>query len=182
MGTDLTSLIIKEYLYQYDLKDCRKFIINDGITTDYFLVEEVNGIINQLKFQVSRKKKEILAIGKSISILKNLDYYQYFICVNLPQIADNNPYKLEFQKLRILIIGAFSKLSKIITLSQDNLVEKWNKTSEILLGVVSNAVLSYRSNQSLKNVQEKKGQYLPLFEFLELDIKKIENALDCIYM
>lgn len=182
MKTDLTSLIINKYLYLYDLKSCQKFITNDGITTDFFLVKEVNGIINQIKFQVTRKKREILSIGKSISILKNLDYYQNFICINLPQIPDNNPYKLEFQKLRILIIGAFSKLSRIITSSQNDVVEKWNKISDILLSIVSNSVLSYRANQNSKNSQEKKGQYLSLFEFLELDMKKIENALDCMYV
>jgi hypothetical protein len=84
--------------------------------------------------------------------------------------------------LRILIIGAFSKLSRIITSSQNDVVEKWNKISDILLNIVSNSVLSYRANQNSKNSQEKKIQYPSLFEFFELDMKKIENALNCMYM
>lgn len=182
MKTDLTSSIINHYLNIYDFKKCKKLIVKDGINTDLFFVEKDNAVINEIRFHAKTKKKEIISIGKSISIIKNLDHYQNLICINLPQIADNNPYKRELQKMRILIIGAFSKFSKIMSLSQVNLIEKWNNISAILLNIVSGMMVSYRSNQGFENSEGTRDQYPFLFEFFELDIKKISHALDYLYL
>ena len=182
MKTDLTSIILNYYLYLYDFEKCKKFIIKDGINTDLFIVEKDNSVIKEIKFHVKTKKKEVITIGKSISLMKNLDHYQNLICINLPEILDNNPYKRELQKLRILIIAAFSKFSKIVSLSQANIIEKWNDKSTILLTVVSNLMVSYSSRESLDSKDITGNTYKSLYEFFELDIKKIDEALNFLYI
>jgi hypothetical protein len=175
-------MIINDYLYLYDPKKCKKFIIKDGINTDFFLIEKNNGIINEIKFHVISKKKVLLSIGKSISLIKNLDHYQNLICITLPDIPDTNPYKREFQKLRILIIGAFSKLAQIIHLPEVNEIDKWNSMSASLLDTVSNTVVWYRSKQTIEQSEDRSDKFLSLFEFFKLDIKKINYALDYLYL
>ena len=41
--------------------------------------------------------------GLALTLVKNFDEYQYIICNYVPQLSDNNIYKIKFQKVRILV-------------------------------------------------------------------------------
>jgi len=179
---DLTSLILDNCLYKYDIKNCYKLIIKDGIASDFFLVGKYANIFDAIEFHTVSLRKTIPSIGESISIIKNLDYYQDLICKTIPYLADNNPLKIILQKLRILIIGAFSKLSRLICCLDKNGIEQWNKISGSLLEVVSTTIISYRSNNLVDNHQSALDKATSFFIFFGLDLERIDEELKDLYL
>lgn len=179
---DLTSLILNNCLYKYDIKNCYKLIIKDGIASDFFLIGKYANIFDAFEFHTVLLRKTIPSIGESISIIKNLDYYQDLICKSIPNLADNNPLKIILQKLRILIIGAFSKLSRLICCLDKKGIEDWNKISGSLLEIVSTTIVSYRSNNVLKNHQSALDKATSFFIFFGLDLERIDDALKDLYL
>jgi hypothetical protein len=179
---DLTSLILDNCLYKYDIKNCYKLIIKDGIASDFFLIGKYANIFDAIEFHTVSLRKTIPSIGESISIIKNLDYYQDLICKTIPNLADNNPLKIILQKLRILIIGAFSKLSRLICCLDKNGIEQWNKISGSLLEIVSTTIVSYRSNNGLENHQSALDKATSFFIFFGLDLERIDDALKDLYL
>lgn len=179
---DLTSLILDNCLYKYDIKKCYKLIIKDGIASDFFLIGKYANIFDAIEFHTVSLRKTIPSIGESISIIKNLDYYQELICKTIPNLADNNPLKIILQKLRILIIGAFSRLSKLICCLDKNGIEQWNKISGSLLEIVSTTIVSYRSNNGLENHQSALDKATSFFIFFGLDLQRIDDALKDLYL
>lgn len=179
---DLTSLILDNCLYKYDIKKCYKLIIKDGIASDFFLIGKYANIFDAIEFHTVSLRKTIPSIGESISIIKNLDYYQDLICKTIPNLADNNPLKIILQKLRILIIGAFSRLSKLICCLDKNGIEQWNKISGSLLEIVSTTIVSYRSNNGLENHQSALDKATSFFIFFGLDLQRIDDALKDLYL
>jgi hypothetical protein len=179
---DLTSLILDNCLYKYDIKKCYKLIIKDGIASDFFLIGKYANIFDAIEFRTVSLRKTIPSIGESISIIKNLDYYQDLICKTIPNLADNNPLKIILQKLRILIIGAFSRLSKLICCLDKNGIEQWNKISGSLLEIVSTTIVSYRSNNGLENHQSALDKATSFFIFFGLDLQRIDDALKDLYL
>ncbi|MGB9168490.1 MAG: hypothetical protein WCB31_06150 [Nitrososphaeraceae archaeon] len=179
---DLTSLILDNCLYKYDIKKCYKLIIKDGIASDFFQVGKYANIFDAIEFHTLSLRKTIPSIGESISIIKNLDYYQDLICKTIPHLADNNPLKIILQKLRILIIGAFSKLSRLICCLDKNGIEQWNKISRSLLEIVSTTIVSYRSNNGLENHQSALDKATSFFIFFGLDLERIDEELKDLYL
>lgn len=179
---DLTSLILNNCLYKYDIKNCYKLIIKDGIASDFFLIGKYANIFDAIEFHTVLLRKTIPSIGESISIIKNLDYYQDLICKTIPNLADNNPLKIILQKLRILIIGAFSKLSRLICCLDKKGIEDWNKISGSLLEIVSTTIVSYRSNNGLENHQSALDKATSFFIFFGLDLERIDDALKDLYL
>lgn len=179
---DLTSLILNNCLYKYDIKNCYKLIIKDGIASDFFLIGKYANIFDAIEFHTVLLRKTIPSIGESISIIKNLDYYQDLICRTIPNLADNNPLKIILQKLRILIIGAFSKLSRLICCLDKKGIEDWNKISGSLLEIVSTTIVSYRSNNGLENHQSALDKATSFFIFFGLDLERIDDALKDLYL
>ena len=179
---DLTSLILNNCLYKYDIKNCYKLIIKDGIASDFFLIGKYANIFDAIEFHTVLLRKTIPSIGESISIIKNLDYYQDLICRTIPNLADNNPLKIILQKLRILIIGAFSKLSRLICCLDKKGIEDWNKISGSLLEIVSTIIVSYRSNNGLENHQSTLDKATSFFIFFALDLERIDDALKDLYL
>ena len=179
---DLTSLILNNCLYKYDIKNCYKLIIKDGIASDFFLIGKYANIFGAIEFHTVLLRKTIPSIGESISIIKNLDYYQDLICRTIPNLADNNPLKFILQKLRILIIGAFSKLSRLICCLDKKGIEDWNKISGSLLEIVSTIIVSYRSNNGLENHQSALDKATSFFIFFGLDLERIDDALKDLYL
>lgn len=179
---DLTSLILNNCLYEYDIKNCYKLIIKDGIASDFFLIGKYANIFDAIEFHTVLLRKTIPSIGESISIIKNLDYYQDLICRTIPNLADNNPLKIILQKLRILIIGAFSKLSRLICCLDKKGIEDWNKISGSLLEIVSTTIVSYRSNNGLENHQSALDKATSFFIFFGLDLERIDDALKDLYL
>lgn len=179
---DLTSLILNNCLYKYDIKNCYKLIIKDGIASDFFLIGKYANIFDAIEFHTVLLRKTIPSIGESISIIKNLDYYQDLICKTIPNLADNNSLKIILQKLRILIIGAFSKLSRLICCLDKKGIEDWNKISGSLLEIVSTTIVSYRSNNGLENHQSALDKATSFFIFFGLDIERIDDALKDLYL
>ena len=57
---------------------------------------------------------QIPAILRSVSIAKNLDYYQNKICHEIPSIPDTEQIKLILQTLRVIIITLFLRLNKLM--------------------------------------------------------------------
>lgn len=179
---DLTSLILNNCLYKYDIKNCYKLIIKDGIASDFFLIGKYANIFDAIEFHTVLLRKTIPSIGESISIIKNLDYYQDLICKTIPNLADNNPLKIILQKLRVLIIGAFSKLSRLICCLDKKGIEDWNNISGSLLEIVSTTIVSYRSNNGLENHQSALDKATSFFIFFGLDLERIDDALKDLYL
>ena len=178
---DLTTLIINNCLHKFDVNKCHKLTIKDGITTDLFLLPKYADIFDQIEFDSSSMRKNIPSIGYSLSIIKNLDYYQDLICKMIPSLLDSNPLKIALQKLRFLIMAAFSKLSRLIIYMNKNGIDEWNKISKYLLEIVSSTIVSYRSNNQFEDDQLLLDKS-DLFKFFDLDVNRINNILKDFYL
>jgi len=137
---------------------CFDIISKDGITTDIFEINKANGLFVKCSINVREIKSLIPAILRSVSIAKNLDYYQNKICHEISSISDTERIKLTLQKLRVIIIALFLKLNKLLieiktnTLSElSHDIEEWNKNSEETLIITSSILVNYEQRKT--NIQ-----------------------------
>lgn len=142
-------------------KPCSRLLESDGISSKIFTLRGFdNRKLIGLK-DVRLLKNSVPRLGIAINIVKNLDEYLYIVCNYVPNINDNNFFKIKFQKIRVLIHLLFNRLSKILSeaMDEDGLNE-WIDESNSLLVETSDLVLEYRD--SLKN--EKNGGAAENFE------------------
>src|SRR5918999_337159 len=104
--------LINKYLLSST--NCKKFLLKDGITSSYFEIESNPGFFTKSRLDVISLKNSCPQIGKSLSILKNFDHYQYVICTLIPNIDDTNPFKKVLQKIRFMIIFSFTKFFQLL--------------------------------------------------------------------
>ena len=116
---------------------CRKFLAGDGITTPEFTINTSAGIVEGLSLDARTAKKSLPAYGNVFSVAKNLDEYQYKLCVLVPSLPDS-PAKITLQKYRIAIAAAFAKLAAVIRENSDTL-QMWIMHACSLLIEASNA-------------------------------------------
>lgn len=110
-------------------------------------------------------KEKIKGLGISITIIKNLDEYQFLICKYIPDLSDQNIFKFKFQKMRLLIFLFISKFT--ITL-----IENRDQSSKILHD------LNTSGNGILKETSELIQLFRNTSTIEKLDIDKSKNLED----
>ena len=160
---------------------CRKLISKDGITTQELTIDKLQGIFESASINLKSQRIKFVSIGRAASIAKNLDEYQFILCSEIPYMSDSDPIKLQLQKYRIAIIGAFTKLAPLlINLNSNEDIQSWNSFADTLLIEVSEAYVKARSNQKeaerTYNIRLKE-----VLDYFELPEKEIEEELIRMY-
>ncbi|HZD81274.1 MAG TPA: hypothetical protein VE076_00235 [Nitrososphaeraceae archaeon] len=177
--TKLLQTIIQKHIIR-SLK-CRKLISKDGITTQELTIDKLQGIFESTSINLKSQRIKFVSIGRAASIAKNLDEYQFILCSEIPYMSDSDPIKLQLQKYRIAIIGAFMKLAPLlINLNSNEDIQSWNSFADTLLIEVSEAYVKARSNQKeaerTYNIRLKEA-----LDYFELPEKEIEEELIRMY-
>lgn len=157
-------------------------MIKDGITSSYFEIETNPGFFIKNRYDIIFLKNTFQNIGESMSILKNFDYYQYLICKMLPEIADINPFKKVFQKIRFVIICSFAKFISLLDTKDYVTITKWNILSKKNLELVAEMVNSYRQGIEFSNISNGFKFEDEICIFFNLNIDKIDEELNRYYL
>ena len=110
--SNLIRIIIQNYI---ETSNCFDIVAEDGITTDKFAISRSDSLFVQVSLSIRQVQLQIPAILRSVSIAKNLEYYQNKICHEIPSIPDTEQIKLILQTLRVIIITLFLKLNKLMS-------------------------------------------------------------------
>lgn len=157
-------------------------MIKDGITSSYFEIETNPGFFRKTRYDIISLKNTFQPIGESLSILKNFDYYQYLICRMLPDIADINPFKKVFQKIRFMIICSFTKFISLLDLKDYETIKQWNMLSKKTLELVAEIVNSYRQGVEFREISNDLKLDHEFCTFLNLNIENIDGELNRYYL
>jgi hypothetical protein len=180
-------------MYITNDRKCHKLLSNDGITSQILTIDKVGGLFEGITVNVKFQKTRFASIGSTSSLAKNLDEYQYIVCREIRSIPDNNPYKKDLQKYRVLIISAFAKLIPMLTsLSSDKNLQEWNRFAQILLTQVSETLAKARvnherydgTNSRLMNstALSKQNQIKDVCKFLDISEQEMDKLLEDLYL
>src|SRR5918995_5230353 len=180
--SNLIRIIIQNYI---ETSNCFDIISKDGITTDQFAISRSDSLFVQVSLSIRQIHLQIPAILRSVSISKNLNYYQNKICHEIPSIPDTAQIKLILQKLRVIIIALFLKLNKLMTekktnysLLGDNHFLEWNKYSEQILIPTSTIFVGYQQGRTeTKILDTAKGT----LDYLGISMSMIDNEMSYLY-
>lgn len=172
--------LINKYLLSST--NCKKFLVKDGITSSYFEIESNPGFFTKTRLDVTSLKNSCPQIGKSLSILKNFDHYQYVICTLIPNIADTDPFKKVLQKIRFMIISSLTKFFQLLQNNNYDQIEYWNFLSKQFLEVVAETVNYFRQGTKFDEMLNDFKLDDELFIYLKLDREKIDKVLDQFYL
>ena len=185
----LNEVISNVLLYS---QGCSKFLEYDGISSRIFSLKGFDNVKLIYFKDVKTLKSKVPTAGLALTLVKNFDEYQYIICNYVPQLSDNDVYKIKFQKVRILILLFFYTLSKIMSdsVETNNVLDKWIKEANSFLIELSQIILDYREylkknnnkNSTIKNISDKeyklKRDYYQYFNIAE---EKVEKMIFSIY-
>ena len=174
MPSLLNSIISR----QLSSSSCSKLLSGDGITSFDLTIKGVHGLFGPVSIDVRSTRKIVPAIGDVASVAKNLDEYQFLICLLVPSLPDSNPSKMELQKYRVAILAAFAKLVPLLLLKdirQDDLVQ-WSKHAKALLEETSDTYLKTNSNSKMQIASHK-----DVFEYFEVPVDRVQVALRAFY-
>lgn len=180
--SNLIRIIIQNYI---ETSNCFDIISKDGITTDQFAISRSDSLFVQVSLSMRQVHLQIPAILRSVSISKNLDYYQNKICHEIPSIPDTAQIKLILQKLRVIIIALFLKLNKLMTEKKtnyssldDNHFLEWNKYSEQILISTSTIFVGYQQGRTETKILDTiKGT----LDYLGISMSMIDNEMSYLY-
>jgi hypothetical protein len=145
----LDDVISNVLLYS---QGCSKFLEYDGISSRIFLLKGFDNIKLIYFKDVQLLRKKVPTAGLALTLVKNFDEYQYIICNYVPNLSDNNIYKIKFQKIRILVFLFFYKLSKILeSATETNVLDAWIKEANSFLLEISQIILDYRESLQKHN-------------------------------
>jgi|SRR6476469_3415139 len=173
----LIQLIINKHI---DSSKCRKLLSEDGITSQHLVVNKLEGLFENVSVNIRLQRLKLSSIGDTVSILKNLDEYQFIICSDIKSMSDINTLKLQLQKYRIAIIASFTKLVPIlIALNSNKDLQEWNFFAKTLLMEISEAVTKTRTNREYIKLHDTKKikDTLKFFEVPENEIDKTVKAM-----
>lgn len=178
----LIRLIVRNYV---ETSKCFPIISKDGITTDQFAIFQSDPLFVNCTLNIRRIRSQIPSISRSVSIAKNLDYYQNKICHEIPSIPDIEQIKSILQKLRIIIIALFLKLNKLmveyktnISLEYDKYLVVWNKHSEQVLMVTSTILIAYHQDKTEKKTLDTIRETL---DYLDISMSLIDDEMSYLY-
>ena len=175
-------LIVKNYV---ETSKCFPIISKDGITTDLFAIAQSDPLFLGSILNIRQLKSQIPSIARTVSIAKNLDYYQNKICHEIPSIPDTEAIKPILQKLRIIIIALFLKLNKLmvknktnISLEYDKHLVDWNNHSEQVLMVTSSILIGYQQGKTEKKMSDTIKETL---NYLDISMSLIDDEISYLY-
>ena len=164
---------------------CFSIVAKDGITTDQFAIHREDVLFVKASMSVRYVKIRIPAILGSISVAKNLDYYQCKICHEIPSIPDTERVKQMLQKLRVIIIALFLKLNKLMAETESENSDKynkyfleWNKYSEEILITTSAILIGYQQGKTkTKNIDTLKDT----MKYLQISMSVLDDEISHLY-
>lgn len=179
--SNIIRMIIQNYI---ETSKCFDIIAKDGITTDQFAISRSDSLFVQVSLSIRQVHLQIPAILRSVSIAKNLDYYQNKICHEIPSIPDTEQIKLILQTLRVIIIALFLKLNKLMTkktnysLLDDNHFLEWNKYSEQVLIATSTIFVSYQQRRTETKILDTIKETL---DYIGISMSMIDKEISYLY-
>ncbi|MEO9321720.1 MAG: hypothetical protein ABI361_13720 [Nitrososphaera sp.] len=156
---------------------CSRLLLGDGITTQDFSVARIPGLIEGMSVGAKEIKRELPAMGAAISVAKNLDEYDYRICLQVQSMADS-PAKLELQKHRIAAVASFSKLVELVITRDQEALVKWSSLAGRLLESASETMLKVTTNPKMNIVP---GRIREAMEFFGVPEEEVETSLMAFY-
>lgn len=174
-------MIIQNYI---ETSKCFDIIAKDGITTDQFAISKSDSLFVHVSLSIRQVHLQIPTILRSVSIAKNLDYYQNKICHEIPSIPDTEQIKLILQTLRVIIIALFLKLNKLMTkktnysLLDDNHFLEWNKYSEQVLIATSTIFVSYQQRRTETKILDTIKETL---DYIGISMSMIDKEISYLY-
>jgi hypothetical protein len=134
---------------------------------------------------IRQLRSKIPSIARTVSIAKNLDYYQNKICHEIPSIPDIEQIKPILQKLRIIIIALFLKLNNLMieiktkfSLDYDKNLVDWNDHSEHVLIISSSILIGYQQGKTEKKTLDTVKETL---NYLEISMSIIDDEISYLY-
>ena len=180
--SNLIRIIIQNYI---ETSNCFDIVAEDGITTDKFAISRSDSLFVQVSLSIRQVQLQIPAILRSVSIAKNLDYYQNKICHEIPSIPDTEQIKLILQTLCVIIIALFLKLNKLMTeiKTNDSLLDNnhfldWNKYSEEVLIATSTIFVGHQQGRTETKILDTiKGT----LDFIGMSMSMIDKEMSYLY-
>ena len=178
----LIRLIVKNYV---ETSKCFLIISKDGITTDVFAIAQTDPLFVNSDLNIRQLRSRIPSVARTVSIAKNLDYYQNKICHEIPSISDVAQIKPILQKLRIIIIALFLKLDELmvenktnISLEYDKYLVDWNRHSEKVLMITSTIFIGYQQGKIEKKTLDTIKETL---DYLDISMSLIDDETSQLY-
>jgi hypothetical protein len=180
------SKIIHAVVHRYiENSNCFDIVTKDGITTDTFEINRSDGLFVKASINVRQIQSQIPAILQSVSIAKNLDYYQNKICHEISSISDTEKIKVTLQKLRVIIIALFLRLNKLLIEIKRQVssghtynIEEWNKNSEETLIITSSILVLYQQG---KAETQNLDTLMRILEYLGTSTSAIDDQISYLY-
>ena len=177
--SNLIRTIIQNYI---ETSNCFDIIAKDGITTDIFAISS-DSLFVQVSLSIRQVHLQIPSILRSVSIAKNLDFYQKKICHEIPSIPDTEQIKLILQTLRVIIIALFLKLNNLMTKKNHSMLDdkhflEWNKYSEQVLIATSAIFVGHQQGRiETKMLDTIKGT----LDFIGISLSMIYKEMSYLY-
>ena len=164
--------------------NCIKIIVKDGVTENYFVIEPHSNLFSKISIDVPKTKDRCPQIARSVSIAKNLDFYQKNVCLEIKNIGDKNIIKQILQKLRVMVISALAKLNDLILRSDsiDKLritLTEWNLHANILLEIVSDYVTKFKGGTFERKLNH--PRLSAVLKYLNLNVKELNAEISIMY-
>ena len=179
------SHIIRSIVQNYiENSNCFAIVAEDGITTDQFAIHRSDLLFVKASLNLRQVQIRNPAILKSVSIAKNLDYYQNKICREIPSIPDKERVKLILQKLRVIIIILFLRLNKLmVEIKSDNSMYNnyfldWNRHSEEALIITSTILVGYQKGRTETKILDTIKRTL---DYLGISMSMIDDEISYLY-
>jgi hypothetical protein len=100
----------------------------------------------------------------------------------LPDIADINPFKKVFQKVRFMIICSLTKFISLLDFKDYETIKQWNILSKKILELVAEIVNSYRQGVELTEISNGFKLDHEFCTFFNLNIENIDEELNRYYL
>jgi hypothetical protein len=178
----LIRLILQHYI---ETSKCFLIISKDGITTDQFAIAPSDLLFVNSSISIRDVRLKIPSIITTVSVAKNLDYYQNKICNEIPSIPDIEHIKSILQKLRIIIIALFVKLNRLMidkvmnaSLEYNKYLVDWNKYSEKVLIATSTILIGYQQGKTEENIVDTIKETL---DYLDISMSLIDEEMSNLY-
>jgi hypothetical protein len=151
---------------------CKKLLEYDGIASNRLVIREQTGKLMLSCKNVPALKEKISGLGISITIIKNLDEYQFLICKFIPDLSDKNIFKFKFQKIRLLIFLFAYKLTNAIIRNNSqtsNSLSGLNKSGNGILQETSELIQVFRESSVAENSNIDKSKNIEAQINLKID-------------
>jgi hypothetical protein len=164
--------------------NCIKIIAKDGVIEKHFVIEPHSNLFSKISIDVPKTKDKCPEIARTVSIAKNLDFYQNNVCLEIKNIADKNIGKQILQKLRVMVISALAKLNDLILRSDsiDKLriiLTEWNLHANTLLEIVSDYVTKCKGGTLEKRLNHPRLN--AVLKYLNLNVKELNAEISIMY-